>query len=73
MVNSQSEIALLRHRIDQEVSALARLKHGFSSVSSHELISRRFSFLDACIVDLSQHVGSNAAIDEVSKKLDNTL
>jgi hypothetical protein len=73
VVNSQSEIALLRQRIDQEVSALQRLRHGFATVASHEAITRRYEFLGDCFEALAEHIGGQAAITEISTKLDQLL
>lgn len=72
-MNSQSEIALIRQRIDQEVSALARLKHGFASVASHEMISRRYAFLEDCFSALAPHTGEQAAIELIAQQLDRAL
>jgi len=69
-MNTQSEIALLRTRIDQEVEALQRLKHGFASVASHEMITRRFQALGEY---LAGHVGEEAAVETISAKLDQLL
>ena len=72
-MNSESEIAFLRTRIDTEVAALQRLKHGFASVASHELITRRFQTLGECFEALAGHIGEEAAIEMISTRLDQVL
>ncbi len=72
-MNNESEIALLRARIDTEVAALQRLKHGFASVASHEMITRRFQTLGDCFEALAGHLGEEAAIETICTKLDQVL
>ncbi len=72
-VNSESEIALLRARIDAEVMALQRLKYGFAAIASHEMITRRFQTLGDCFEALAEHVGEEAAIEAISARLDQAL
>ena len=72
-VNSESELALLRTRIDAEAAALRRLRYGFVAVASHEMITRRFQMLGDCFEALAEHVGEEAAIEAISVKLDQVL
>lgn len=70
---NQSEIALLRQRIDREVEALQMLKNGFAQVASHETIMHHYRALDACYLELVPHVGEEAAIDTICGRIEKLL
>ncbi len=66
---NQSEVALLRERIDLEIEALQQIKHGFARCASHEIIMNRYRAIDACFVELSRQIGEEAATDEVCERM----
>ncbi len=68
-MENQSEIARLRERIDQEVEALQYIKNGLVKCASHEMIMRRYRVIDAYFVQLSDHIGEEAATDEVCERI----
>ena len=70
---NQSEIALLRQRIDREVEALHILKNGFAQVASHETIMRHYRALDACYLELVPRMGEEAAIDTICGRIEKLL
>lgn len=72
-MDERSEVALLRARIDVEVMALHRLKHGLAAIASHEMITRRFQTLGDCFEALAEHVGEEAAVEAISARLDQAL
>ncbi len=59
----ESEVALLRARIEQECAALRLALDGFAISASHEAISARYDRLSACKAELEHFIGSQA--DEV--------
>jgi hypothetical protein len=58
-----SEVALLRARIDCEIEALQRLRHGFAQVADHETIMYHYRVLDVCHAGLAAEIGEAAAMD----------
>ena len=69
-MNNQSEVALLRARIDLEVEALQRIKSGFARCASHEIISHRYTQLGSLCEQLGQHVGSSEAYTWLVERMD---
>ncbi len=67
-----SEVARLRERIDREVEALQYIKSGFAQVASHEIIMNRYRAIDTYFVELSKHIGEEAATEEVCERI-NTI
>lgn len=72
-MDNQSEVALIRQRIDQEIGSLRRLKYGFARVASHEIITNRYDFIGECYQELAGLIGEQKAAEEVTDKLDGGL
>jgi hypothetical protein len=68
-MSNQSEVALLRARIDQEVEALQHVRHGFAQTASHEIISHHYRIIDVCFEELAAHLGEEAAIEAVCERI----
>jgi hypothetical protein len=68
-MSNQSEIALLRAWIDQEVEALQHIRSGFAQVASHETIMHHYRVIDACFAGLSKHIGEEAATEAVCERI----
>lgn len=56
----ESEIALIRERIEQECAALRLALDGFAVCASHEAITARYDRLGACQTELEQLIGPQA-------------
>ena len=56
----ESEIALLRKRIEQECAALRLALEGFAVSASHEAISARYDRLGVCQSELEKLIGPKA-------------
>lgn len=67
---SNSEIAQIRERIEQEVMAARRAMYGYATVSRHEIISHHFEMLGACLTELTGQVGEQAAIATIIEVLE---
>lgn len=68
-MENQSEIARLREQIDREVEALQLLKNGFAVVASHKIINHHYDALGVCYEELARHIGAEAAIDTICKRI----
>lgn len=71
-MENQSQVALLRARIDLEVTALQMIRNGFAQVASHEVIMNHYRMIDACYEKLVEHVGEEEAVKVVDEKM-NTI
>ncbi len=60
-MKSQSEVAQLMQRIDQECEAMQRGMTGFAQTASHEIIHQRFQNLDTAQRQLADLVGEKEA------------
>lgn len=56
----ESEITLIRRRIEQECAALRLALDGFAVSASHEAIMARYDRLGACQEELEQLIGPRA-------------
>jgi hypothetical protein len=56
----ESEIALLRRRIEQECAALRLALDGFAVSASHEAIMARYDRLGSCQEELEKLIGPTA-------------
>ena len=56
----ESEIALIRQRIEQECAALRLAMDGFAVSASHDAIMARYDRLGACQQELERLVGPQA-------------
>ncbi|HEY0757201.1 MAG TPA: hypothetical protein VGD98_24820 [Ktedonobacteraceae bacterium] len=56
----ESEVALIRKRIEQECAALRLALDGFAVSSSHEAITARYDRLGACQTELEELIGPQA-------------
>lgn len=56
----ESEVALLRRRIEQECVALRQALDGFAISASHEAIMARYDRLGACQEELEKLIGPRA-------------
>jgi len=59
---NKSEVARLRHQIEQECEALHRGLYGLASVASHEIIRHRYRAIGDCADELAKHVGQEQAV-----------
>lgn len=57
----ESEIALLKRRIEQECEALRQALDGPAIVASHQAIMARYERLGVCQIELEKLIGSEAA------------
>ena len=57
----ESEVTLLRRRIEQECAALRLALDGFAVSASHEAITARYDRLGACQNELEQLIGPRAS------------
>jgi hypothetical protein len=71
-MQNQSEVALMRERIDREVEALQRLRYGFAKVADHETIMNHYRALDVCYLKLAAQIGEEKATDLVCERI-NTI
>ena len=62
-----SEVAKIRERIRLECEALERMQHGFAVVASHNSILARYNNLGKHQTELAQHIGQEAAIEEMTQ------
>ena len=62
-----SEVAKIRERIRLECEAMERMQHGFASVASHNSILACYNNLGKHQAELAQHVGHEAATNEMMK------
>lgn len=67
-----SEVARIKARIDQEIEAM-RQAQAYASVASHDIITHRYEHLTACFESLAAKVGTTAAIEEIARKLEESL
>lgn len=56
----ESEIALLKRRIEQECEALRQALDGLAIVASHQAIMARYERLGTCQIELEKLIGSDA-------------
>jgi hypothetical protein len=56
----ESEIALLKQRIEQECQALRLALNGFAESASHQIIMARYERLGACQAELEKLIGPGA-------------
>lgn len=66
-VQSVSEVARIREQIRLECEALERMQHGFAIVGTHQSVLARYHRLGAYQQQLSQHVGEEAATQELMR------
>ena len=59
---NKSEVARLRHQMEQECEALHRGLYGLASVAAHEIIRYRYQALGDCADELAKHVGQEQAV-----------
>jgi hypothetical protein len=57
----ESEVALIRRRIEQECAALRLALDGFAVSASHDAIMARYDRLGACQEELEQLIGPQAS------------
>ena len=60
---NKSEVARLRHQLEQECEALHRGLYGLASVAAHEIIRHRYQAIGDCADELAKHVGQEQARD----------
>lgn len=53
----ESEVALLKQRIEQECQALRRALYGFADCASHQAIMARYARLGVCQAELEKLIG----------------
>lgn len=68
----KSEISRIRALIDLECDCLERIKNGFAVMSSHDIIDRHYGIIGSLGNQLAQLVGEEAAIIEVTERM-NTI
>jgi hypothetical protein len=67
-----SEIARIRAQIDQEIEAMRQAK-AYASVASHDVITHRYEHLTRCFEHLAAEVGPTAAIEEIARRMEESL
>ena len=72
-MDNPSVVAQLMAQIDSEISAMQQVMNGFSSVARHGIITHRFENLGVCFEVLSVHIGEQAAIETILKKLEESV
>jgi hypothetical protein len=60
-----SEVAQLRQAIEDECTALQHIFTGFAIIASHNVIHHKYEAIDQHRAKLAQHVGEEAATNEV--------
>ena len=67
IAENNSEVAKIRERIRLECEAMERMQHGFASVASHNSILARYNNLGRYQAELAQHIGQEAATNDLMK------
>ena len=67
IAENNSEVAKIHERIRLECEAMERMQHSFASVASHNSILARYNNLGHHQTELAQHIGQEAATDEMMK------
>jgi hypothetical protein len=63
---SESNVAQLRTRIAQEIEAMNAVFHGFAGVAQHRIIEHKYAQLGVYHAQLTELIGSTAAITVVT-------
>ena len=67
---SNSEVARLRRRIEEEFEAAERAMHGYAVTARHEFITARMEKIGACHEQLKTLVGEEEAIKVLAEALE---
>ncbi len=67
-----SEVARIRAQIDREIEAM-RQAQAYASIASHDIITHRYEHLTSCFEILAAEVGTTAAIEEISRRMEEKL
>ncbi len=67
---STSEIAQLRQRIEQEITAARLALDGYATVARHEIITHHLGIVGECFEHLCTLVGEQAAIAFIGEQME---